>query len=389
MVTSKNIQLLVATGLYPPDIGGPATYSRMLEEKLHAHNVDITIVAFGTVRHHPKVIRHIAFAWKLFRESRGKDAIYALDSISVGVPARIVSLLTRKLFMVRLGGDYAWEQGQQRFGLKQTLDEYTQHPKNVPFLVTALAWIQSQIVRSASFVVLPSEYLKSIVMTWGVQESKIRVIYSALFPLEVEGTKATLREQLSYTGTVITSVGRLVPWKGFSELIEAIALLQEDIPDISLVIIGDGPLQETLQKKARECGIEDKVRLIGRLGKDALGASIKGSDVFVLNTAYEGLSHQLLEVMDLGVPIVTTNIGGNPELITDDISGIMVEVGDTEGLAKAIKHIVLNENTRVRLTQNARLRTQNFTQESVVEAFASFLRTEVIPTIQGHESNKL
>lgn len=375
---NKTIKLLVATGLYPPDIGGPATYSRMLEEKLHAHNVDITIVAFGTVRHLPKVFRHMVFAWQLYRASKGKDIIYALDPISVGIPARLVSALTHKPFMIRLGGDYAWEQGQQRFGLTQTLDEYTQHPKDVPFLVKVLAFIQSRIVRSAQFVVLPSEYLKSIVLTWGVPASRIRVIYSALFPLVVEGTKASLREALSYKGTVITSVARLVPWKGFEELIEAIAMLAEDISDISLVIIGDGPMHDTLVKKAHDCGVADRVRLVGKLGKDALGAAIKGSDVFVLNTEYEGLSHQLLEVMDLGIPIVTTNIGGNPELITNGISGVLVEVGDTDELAKAIKHVVNNENTQVRLTQNARLRTQDFTQEAVVKKLAEFLCDEVM-----------
>lgn len=378
METLKNIQLLVATGLYPPDIGGPATYSRMLEEKLHAHGVDVTIIAFGTVRHLPKVFRHIVFAWRLYKASKGKDVIYALDPISVGIPARVVSALTRKPFIVRLGGDYAWEQGQQRFGLTQTLDDYTYHPKGVPMLVTALAFIQRRIVRSASFVVLPSEYLKRIVATWGVPVSRIRVIYSALFPLEVDGTKASLREVLSYRGTVITSVGRLVPWKGFEELIEAIALLKDDMPDIELVIIGDGPMHDALIQKAQDCGVSDRVRLVGKLGKDALGAAIKGSDLFVLNTAYEGLSHQLLEVMDLGIPIVTTNTGGNPELITNGISGILVEVGDTEELAKAIKHIVTNESTQVRLTQNARLRTQDFTQEAVVAKFATFLHAEVV-----------
>jgi glycosyltransferase involved in cell wall biosynthesis len=197
--------------------------------------------------------------------------------------------------------------------------------------------------------------------------------------LEVEGSKASLREALSYKGTVITSVGRLVPWKGFEELIEAIATLTDTIPDISLVIIGDGPMHDALVQKAEACGVRDRVRLVGKLGKDALGAAIKGSDLFVLNTQYEGLSHQLLEVMDLGIPIVTTNIGGNPELITDGISGVLVEVGDTQELAKAIKHVITNESTQVRLTQNARLRTQDFTQEAVVATFADFLHTEVMP----------
>lgn len=378
MEAQKNIKLLITTGLYPPDIGGPATYSKMLEETLHAHAIDLVVIPFGKVRHLPKVIRHFAFFFLLLKEVWHADIVYALDPMSVGVPARVVAFLARKQFIIRLGGDYAWEQGQQRFGVTQSLDEYTHTPQKNAWQVRLLASVQTRIVKSAQFVILPSEYLKSIVKTWGIDDEKIRVIYSALFPLEVVGSKEVIRQQLSYEGVVIVSVGRLVPWKGFDKLIEAIAILKNDIPDISLVIIGDGPEYNTLLAKIQECHVEGRVRLVGRLSKDALGAAIKGADVFVLNTAYEGLSHQLLEVMDIGVPIVTTNIGGNPELITDGISGTLVEVGDTEELAKAIMHLVANEQTRVRLSQNARLRTQDFTQEAVVEKFATFLHTEVV-----------
>lgn len=378
MEVQKNIKLLIATGLYPPDIGGPATYSKMLEEKLAAHNVTTIIVQFGSVRHLPKVIRHIVFFFILIKKARGAHIVYALDPISVGVPARLVASILRKTFLVRLGGDYAWEQGQQRFGLQETLDEYTRNPTDAKWQVRLLAHIQRSIVKSAAYVVLPSQYLKSIVVTWGISPSKIRVIYSALFPLQVAGSKSTIRQQLAYEGSVLVSSGRFVPWKGFVELIEVVAALVPLIPDISLVIIGDGPLHDVLVDKVKMCNVEDRVRLVGRLSKEALGAAIKGADIFILNTSYEGLSHQLLEVMDLSIPIVTTNIGGNPELITDGISGTLVAVGDTEELAKAIMHLVANEQSRIRLAQNARLRTLDFTQEAVVEKFATFLHTEVV-----------
>ena len=134
--SKKNVTLLIATGLYPPDIGGPATYARMLEEKLPKHNVDVDVLAFGMVRHLPKVIRHFAFAFLLFKKAKHADIVYALDPISVGLPAWVVSFLRRKPFIIRLGGDYAWEQGQQRFGLKEYLDEYTANRKKSPRDVT-------------------------------------------------------------------------------------------------------------------------------------------------------------------------------------------------------------------------------------------------------------
>lgn len=373
----NTIELLIATGLYPPDIGGPATYTRMLEEKLPERGFTVTVVSFTSVRHLSKVVRHIVFLWKLLWASKGKDIVYALDPISVGIPARIVAFLTRKPFIIRLGGDYAWEQGQQRFGVTENLDEYTKDPTQASWHVKVLAFLQSTIVKSALFVVLPSEYLKSIVRTWGVPSERIRVMYSSLHPLEVSASKESLRSELGHTGQVITSIGRLVPWKGFLGLIEAFAMIKDDLPKTTLRIIGDGPQGKELQEKVEELGISNRVTLVGKLDKSMLGKEIKASDLFVLNTEYEGLSHQLLEVMDLAIPIITTRVGGNPELITDSISGILVEVGDTNELSKAMKHVLLNEGTQLRLTQNARLRTQDFSQDAVVLKVATFLKEEV------------
>jgi glycosyltransferase involved in cell wall biosynthesis len=378
----NRIKLLVATGLYPPEIGGPATYSKMLEEQIQAHAVDVVVVPFGAVRHLPKVFRHIVFAWHLFRQSKDVDIIYALDSISVGVPALLVSAITQKPFMIRLGGDYAWEQGQQRFGLTLNLDEYTKRRKESPFMVKVLATIQSFVVQRAFKVIAPSNYLKSIIETWGIESERIEVIYSALFPLRVTAAKPVIREQLLYSGMVITTVGRLVPWKGFSELIDVVNELKKEIPDITLVIIGDGPMYDELATKIATIGLEQRVRLVGRLGKEALAAAIKGSDLFVLNTSYEGLSHQLLEVMDLGVPIITTDIGGNAELITNGVSGLLVPINDNEELRKAIMHVLTDENLKTQLVQHAHVRTLEFSQDVVVERLAELLHQVVTKDIK-------
>lgn len=378
MHSQEQRTLLIATGLYPPEIGGPATYTQMLEEMLPEHRVQVITVPFGTVRHLPKLVRHITFAWKLLKEARRADAIYALDSISVGLPAWVVSVLTRKPFLVRLGGDYAWEQGAQRFGVTQNLDEYTQNPSHVPLPVKFLASIQTFVVRRARKVIAPSAYLKGVISSWGVPEEKIAVIYSALQQLSVEASRNELREQLSYDGKVIVSVGRLVPWKGFAELIDTVAELKKEMPDISLVIIGDGPLQSALRQKVAALKLEDSVRLVGRMGKDALGAAIKASDVFVLNTAYEGLSHQLLEVMDLGVPIVTTNVGGNVELIKDGVTGFLVTPNDVPALQESVTRLLQSEELRTRMIQHAKVRAKDFSREKVVAQFVSLLKEGVL-----------
>lgn len=374
----KVVKVLLATGLYPPEIGGPATYAQMLETELPNHGFELIVIPYGKVRHLNKFIRHMTYASHLFKASKKADLIYALDPVSVGFPAWFVSLVTRKPFMVRLGGDYAWEQGQQRFGVTLQLDAYTKDRKKVPLPVKVLASVQTFVIKRATKVVVPSEYLKGVVLTWGVNEEKIAVIYSALFPLLVEESKADLRGQLSFKEFTISSVGRLVPWKGFAALLEVVKQLNEEGNKVALVIAGDGPYEETLKEKVKDLGLQDKVRMVGRLSKDALGATIKASDCFVLNTGYEGLSHQILEVMDLGVPVVTTKIGGNPELITDGVSGLLVEFDSAEEIKSAIVRVMDNEALRNRLIQNARARTKDFAKEKVVAELAELLKTKVI-----------
>jgi len=373
MINIAGMKVVVATGLYAPDIGGPATYALMLEDELPKQGIEIAIVPFGWVRHYPKIIRHFVFAYKLWCETKGAGIIYALDPISVGLPSLLVARFRRVPFMIRLGGDYAWEQGRNRFGLTTTLDEYLASPEERPFPVKILAALQAFVTKRAVRVIAPSEYLKSVIVAWGVPSEKITVIYSALFPIEVPSTKDELRAQFQFTGPTLISAGRLVPWKGFSALLRVVAELKTIYPDISLVIAGDGPLEGMLKAEAAKLGLQSTVRFVGRISKEALGASVKAADVFVLNTAYEGLSHQLIEVMDLGTPIVTTPAGGNKELITDTVNGFLVPFDDEEAIQDGIRRLLDYPDTRTRIVQSARARAKDFSHEAMTAQLVTVL----------------
>lgn len=368
------MKILIATGLYPPEIGGPATYAHMLETNLTARGFAVTVIPFGWVRHYPKVVRHAVYAWKLWTEAGHYDVVYALDPTSVGVAAALVAKLRRKPFLIRLGGDYAWEQGRVRFGLTNTLDEYVAAMKTAPLPVRFLARVQTYVCKRASTIIVPSHYLKTVVERWGIPANDIQVIYSALYPLQVEQPRDELRSQLSYTTPTIVSSGRLVPWKGFPMLLEVVAVLKEKYPELSLIVVGDGEERDILEKQAITLGIADAVRFTGPISKDALGATIKAADVFVLNTAYEGLSHQLLEVMDIGVPIVTTTAGGNTELITDGVNGSLVAFNDKEALVDAVRLILEHPDTQQRMIQAARLRSKDFSKERVLDEVVQLLK---------------
>jgi len=131
---SNGMKLLIATGLYAPEIGGPATYTAFLEKHLLRYGVAYEVLPFSVVRKYPKVIRHFAYLIKLLLRSRGTTALYALDTVSVGLPVCIASFLTRKPYLLRVPGDYAWEQGQQRYGsIRSASRAYTVCSKKLQF----------------------------------------------------------------------------------------------------------------------------------------------------------------------------------------------------------------------------------------------------------------
>lgn len=360
------MKLLVATGLYPPETGGPATYAKMIEDRLPERGIEIEVLPFSVVRSYPKIIRHGIYLWKVWRRASDADIVYALDPISVGLPAAMAASLRGKKFMLRLGGDYAWEQGRQRFGITDTLDDYTASPEQVSLTVRALARLQTWVAKKAVVVVAPSEYLKKVIVTWGVAPDRVRVIYSSLVPVDTTLGRDTVRHSLQVSGPVITTAGRLVPWKGMRMLIDIVQDLRDVYPDMTLLIIGDGPEESVLKAQIEKYGLKENVRLLGRLTRVESANVIAASDVFVLNTAYEGLSHQLLEVMDWGTPIVTTTAGGNVELLSDGVDALLVPFNDQYRLQTAITTVLTNPETGQRLTQFARARSKEFSEDRVI-----------------------
>lgn len=374
VTNQKIMRVLIATGLFPPDIGGPATYSAMLLEELPKKGISVTIAAFGRVRHLPKVIRHFVYFFHLLIAGRSADMIYAQDPVSVGLPALLASRILRKPLVLRVPGDYAWEQGMQRFGVSGTLDEFSKSGSK-SWRVQVLRKIESFVARHARKIIVPSEYLRSIVKEWGIHAAKIKVVYNAhAAPKSIEG-KSVLRERLSLSGTILVSIGRLVPWKGFATLIELVPALERFYPDVHLFIIGDGPERSLLDKKIRAAHLEGKVSLLGRLPQAVALNYVRAADLFVLNTSYEGFSHQLVEVMSMETPIVTTEVGGNPELITHRENGLLVPYDDRIALLEAIKEVLKDEKLAKRLSKHAFDSLKAFNQDELVDKLVKELQS--------------
>jgi len=364
-VTRKKFKIVIATPLYPPDIGGPATYSKLLADELPKSGIKAEIASFGSVRRLPKIIRHAVYFLKILNLGRRADVIFAQDPVSVGFPAAIAAKILRKKFLLKVVGDYAWEQGTQRFGVKALLDEFLN--KKYGFGVELLRKIQKFTANQATFIIVPSFYLKKIVMAWGIKEDKIRVIPNAFEEQNFELSREEARKELNLSGVIAVSVGRLVPWKGFEALIEIAKEIKSQVPDFRLFIIGSGPKEIQLKKLIKNLNLEDVVFLTGSKSKTETFKYLKAADLFILNTAYEGLSHALLEALAAGTSVITTDVGGNPEIIIHEKNGILVEYNDKTALKNRILELINTPEKRRFLSENGKESLKKFNKETMLK----------------------
>lgn len=363
--------VLVATGIFPPDIGGPATYSKLLADRLPPYGFRVRVLSFGSVRRFPVGIRHAMYLWRLFLEGRDSDLIFAQDPVSVGFPAMVAARVLQKKFVLKIVGDYAWEQGIQRFGVSELLDDFLK--KRYGFRVQVLRAVERWSAERAGRVIVPSEYLRGVVTSWGLPRGKVKVIYNGFDKSETVISREEARRVLALSGTVAVSVGRLVPWKGFEVLVRAVPEIRRHVPDFRLVIVGSGPDERRLKRVAHDLNVSGAIFFAGALAHDNLVRYLAGGDMFLLNTGYEGFSHSILEAMAAGIPIVTTSVGGNNEVLKNDENGILIPFDDLPALVNAVRRLSENRVLGKQLADSARGSLLRFSTETTLAETAAEL----------------
>ncbi len=168
-------------------------------------------------------------------------------------------------------------------------------------------------------------------------------------------------ERLGIAGApLLGTVCRLVHMKGISTLLEALSLVRRDLPEAALVVVGDGPARGDLESLAESLGLEDSVRFLGN--RDDVDAIYPQLDVYVQPTYAEGISLTMLEACSCAVPVVATRVGGNPEIVDDGRTGLLVPPRDAQVLAEAIKRTVQDPQAAAERGRAAR--------ERIVEDFS-------------------
>lgn len=356
------MRIVIATGIYPPDIGGPATYAQILRRGLPTHGWEVKVVTYSDEAHNdgayriprrqPRWKRYAQYAWQIWKLLEWADVVYVQGPVSEGVPVWLACTLRGRRYVLKVVGDYAWEQFSQlqiapacpayRTGRRHGRGFKLQNKKNefvsldnfqvqkFDFGTELKRNVQKMVARGANTVVVPSEYLKNIVRQWGVADERIEVVYNAVEMQEVAPKNKHKDEQW------IVTVGRLVPWKGIDTLVRIMPEIVTHEPVAKLFVIGDGPQADALQGISGALHLKSTVSFLGKLPQSEVAAYLAAADVFVLNSAYEGLSHVLLEAIASGTPVVASDVGGNPEVVRLAGHGRLVPYNDAEQLQAAI-----------------------------------------------------
>ena len=379
-MTEVKKRLLIATGIFEPDIGGPASYARFLADKLSV-DLDVKVISYSSIRKYPKdkdfsfkvervwkgipwFIRHLAYFLKVFFVAKNSDIIYSLSIINGSIPSWLSAKLFKKKFYIRVAGDYAWQVAAEKGKTNLLIDDFQKADK--PFWSGILYKLQASMAKKADLVIVPSDYLKQLVEGWGIKPDKIKVIFNSVDFEPLSISKEDARTKLGIHGNIILSVGRLAPWKGFKMLIKVMPKLTEISQFLRVVIVGSGPDKKNLEMMIRNLGLDKKVYLVGAKSRDDLKLYFAAADMFVLNSGYEGFSHQILESMAAGVPVIASAVMGNREIIHQGENGFMFKYNDEFNLIEAIRTLHQDNELKEQFIKEGKKTAEFFSLEKMI-----------------------
>lgn len=239
-------------------------------------------------------------------------------------------------------------------------------------------------LRDADHVFSVSDSLRRHVGQLGIDPARVEVVGNGVdndrfHPVPRDEARKAL--DLPAAAPVLISVGGLVERKGFHRVIECLPALRDAYPGLQYLIVGgpgpEGDWSERLRALVAEHGLQDTVRFLGSIAPDKLKGPLSASDVFVLATRNEGWANVFLEAMACGLPVVTTDVGGNREVVCNDRLGTVVPFGDPGALQAALHDALGRDWDRAAIRAHARANDWEARVDALCAAFDEMLRARV------------
>jgi glycosyltransferase involved in cell wall biosynthesis len=247
--------------------------------------------------------------------------------------------------------------------------------RNTPYILTRRVdtvvkdkWLNKKTYSNASALVGISTLIANQIRDkkWG----EVNQIPSTLAHLETDHKEGKAFRNAFPGKIIIGHVGALVDkHKGQKVLIEAASLLEKSHPDLHIVFFGDGADKEELESLSKD------IKNITWMGfKPKIGDYLPYFDLFAFPSRNEGLGSTLLDVMDAGVPIIASNVGGIPDIVIDNETGILVEANDSSALKDAIIKLSSDKALQTRLIEGAKKQIENYTPQKMAERYFSIYK---------------
>jgi glycosyltransferase involved in cell wall biosynthesis len=351
------VNVLVVSGIWPPDVGGPASHAPAVAAFLRArgHGVEAVVTADGPpapapyrVRHTPRALpvglRHVHAAALVARAAARADVVYTTGMFT---RSALGARAARRPYVLKLTGDPAFERLRARGAVAGDVESFQRRRGGAAARV--LRALRDRTLRGAAHVFCPSAYLRELVVGWGVAPDRVSVLVNPA-PEPPERSRDELRAELGLDGPTLVFAGRLTAQKDLPTLVAALAATD----GVRLVVAGDGPERERLDELVRTHGVRERVRLLGPLPRSRVVELFAAADAAVLASAWENFPHTVVEALAAGTPVLGTDVGGVGEVVRDGENGLLVPPGRPDLLAGAIDRFVADGELRGRLRDRAR-----------------------------------
>ena len=350
------MKILITVGIYPPDIGGPASFVPKIAKMLSENEHDVTVICLSDnkfsddeiykvkriLRNKNLLLRWIQTIFTIIKNGRKVDCLFVN-----GLPMEsyVANLFLRKKLVRKIVGDWAWERGRNKGIINESFDDFQENSHNLHLEIAKFS--RGWTATKADIVITPSKHLSKVVENWGVQPNKLIIIYN--------GTKI-VNDDISKTnqGTVnLITVGRLAPWKNIDTIIKSVNLLKQYDMKFKLFIVGSGPLESELKKLVSDLNLSSEVIFTGQKKYTELTEYYKNSNIYIQASGYEGLPHVLLEAINYDLSVISTPIGGSNEILQDGKNGYVLnlEKGKKPN-AENLKNIILETINQKELTED-------------------------------------
>lgn len=357
------MKILITVGIFPPDIGGPASFVPKIAELYSNLGHDVTVVCLTDrkqtdnlnfkvvriLRNQNLLIRWIKTVSQIIRQGYNADLLFVN-----GLPMEsyIANIFTRKKLIRKIVGDWAWERGMNKKIINESFDEFQNNKHNLHLEIAKFS--RGWTATKADLIITPSNHLKNVVKGWGVKENRIKVIYNGT---KLKNKPDPIDDQPNDYLKLIT-VGRLAPWKNIDIIIEALSDYKKANQNFIFYIVGSGPEETKLKKLVNDLDLENFVTFTGQLQKDDLNYYLQKSDIYIQASSYEGLPHVILEAMSHNLSIISTPIGGTNEVIQDGKNGWVWELENNfkpnkNNLIEILNNLKLNSSDDINKRTNA------------------------------------